>query len=236
MCTVTYLPQDEGFLLTQNRDESPSRAASGLVRSKRDGVELVYPRDRAAGGTWIAISSELQVGCLINGAFQKHKHTPPYRRSRGLVLLDYFGYASMDQFADTYPLDGIEPFTMIAVQDDKLYDLRWDEQAAHLVQLHADESHLWSSCTLYPDEIQAQRNAWFDQWRADHPHYRQEDILGFHKQGGTGDPWNDLIMNRDNLVRTTSITAIARDRSGVTIRFFDLASGDEFRYAFPVDS
>lgn len=89
MCTVTYLPVSTGFVLTQNRDEAPTRSPQIISKEKRFGTELLFPKDTKAGGTWIATARDGRTACLLNGAFEKHKHEPPYRLSRGLVLLDF---------------------------------------------------------------------------------------------------------------------------------------------------
>ena len=52
MCTVTYLPQEnDGFILTSNRDESPMRKTIPPKKYVENGVELIYPKDQLAGGT-----------------------------------------------------------------------------------------------------------------------------------------------------------------------------------------
>src|SRR4051812_22764348 len=73
MCTVTYLPLKEGFIITSNRDER-------LVRKPADAPQIIsglntrilFPRDGEAGGTWIATSENNRTVCLLNGAFVPH--------------------------------------------------------------------------------------------------------------------------------------------------------------------
>ncbi|NDC40852.1 MAG: hypothetical protein EBZ77_04755, partial [Chitinophagia bacterium] len=58
MCTVTYLPLDNGHILTSNRDEQLLRQAAAppeLIEGKTGGI--LFPRDGKAGGTWIAAHS-----------------------------------------------------------------------------------------------------------------------------------------------------------------------------------
>ena len=56
MCTVTYLPlENDGFILTSNRDESPMRKTIPPKKYLENGVELAYPKDQLAGGTWICL-------------------------------------------------------------------------------------------------------------------------------------------------------------------------------------
>jgi uncharacterized protein with NRDE domain len=165
MCTVTYLPLgNDEFCLTSNRDETPSRQPMELYYDEAN--NLLFPKEPKHGGTWISASADNRLVCLLNGAFQKHKHEPPYRRSRGLVVLDYFEYGTTAQFVTNYYFDGIEPFTMVIVDNGKLFDFRWDGAAKHLLELDPEKPHIWSSSTLYNDEIKNKRIAWFQNWLA----------------------------------------------------------------------
>ena len=87
MCTVTYLPlENDGFILTSNRDESPMRKTIPPKKYLENGVELAYPKDQLAGGTWIGASTKNRLVCLLNGAFKKHERNSYYKMSRGLVV------------------------------------------------------------------------------------------------------------------------------------------------------
>ena len=87
MCTVTYLPiGDVDFILTSNRDEQPSRKTIAPKVYVEDGVELTYPKDELAGGTWIGLSDRNRLVCLLNGGFTKHTRNSYYKMSRGVVV------------------------------------------------------------------------------------------------------------------------------------------------------
>jgi uncharacterized protein with NRDE domain len=127
MCTVTYLPfSNNSFLLTSSRDEKPSRA-SALAPEYYSVAEnqLLFPKDQQAQGTWIAVNEKGRTLCLLNGGVEKHIPSPPYQRSRGLVLLDVFSYDSLGIFTTQYSLQNIEPFTLIEIQGELLTELRW---------------------------------------------------------------------------------------------------------------
>lgn len=222
MCTVTYLPISGGFVLTHNRDEAPSRSQHGLVRSD----SLIFPKDAKAGGAWIATANDGRTACLLNGAFVKHRHEPPYRRSRGLVLLDFFDWPEPHDFFEKYPLEGIEPFTFLLFQTEKVVQLRWDGNHRHLAELPPDQPHFWCSATLYPPNMQARREQIFRDWLEKNKSLSSRSlpaaILNLHLTGSVGDPENDYVMNRDGRVRTVSITQVVRRKSGTRMRYFDL--------------
>jgi uncharacterized protein with NRDE domain len=97
MCTVSYLPlPSAGYILTSNRDEAPERPTALPINHYRIGERTVYfPKDPQAGGTWIATTGDESTICLLNGGFVPHIAAPGhhYRKSRGMVVLDYFLYA-----------------------------------------------------------------------------------------------------------------------------------------------
>ena len=228
MCTVTYIPKGKNeFVLTQNRDESPTRSAHELVKIKRNEKEVFFPKDTGAGGTWIAVADSNQMVSILNGAFSKHHHRPPYRKSRGIMGLEFFDFQDAEQFFRCYEFEGMEPFTMLIFDDGKLFDFRWDGRYKFVEELDVKEMHLWASSTLYTKEAKQKRRIWFETWKKDRTDFSQEAILDFHRTAGDGDPENDLVMNRSNLVRTTSITSINKTYSKFEIYFSDLLSGKE---------
>jgi len=224
MCTVTYLPKGEGqYLLTSNRDEAPHRSPENITKDVIGGQQLAFPRDEEAGGTWIVIADSDRLVCILNGAFEKHNRQPPYRRSRGLMALDYFLYPDFEHFLDSFQFEGMEPFTMIACERGRVLELRWDEQQPHIRELDAGKPHIWSSPTLYDAEVQAKREQWFASWLEQQPGtFTREDILHFHRTAGEGDSWNDVVMNRNGLVQTVSITSIEKNKLSFDMQYHDL--------------
>ena len=207
MCTVTFIPQEEGFILTSNRDEAPARAAETLFQEMKNDVLITYPKDKGAGGTWIAASSSGQVVCLLNGAYEKHEHTPPYKRSRGLMVLSFFDYKGVSDFVSRYDFEGMEPFTFLMAEQDELWELRWMGAEMSLKQMDEKSEHIWSSATLYDAKMQEKRNAWFDAWKEKSDN-SATSIMNFHLYAGEGNPEIDIVMNRNNIVRSISITQI----------------------------
>jgi hypothetical protein len=140
--------------------------------------------------------------------------------SRGLVLLDFYQYNDVAGFRDRYNFKGIEPFTLLirnvrematGLAESKFDELRWDGEQVHHTPLNPDLPGIWSSVTLYSDEVISQRNLWFKHWLDSHLKFTIRSAVNFHKTAGTGNTRNDILMNRDNEVRTVSITSILRD-------------------------
>ncbi|MBR9921073.1 MAG: NRDE family protein [Bacteroidetes bacterium] len=223
MCTVTFIPDGKGdYTFTTNRDEAPHRSPENLDKTEMFDRELLFPRDTTAGGTWVAVSDRGQLVCLLNGAFVKHKHRPPYRRSRGLMVLDYFSFRDVNQFCRHYRFEGMEPFTFLVIENDILWEIRWDESKLYQLKLDFSRPYIWASAPLYDEEAQKKRRKWFKSFLTQNPDPDSEQILTFHRYTGDGDSYNDLVMNRQNKVRTVSISRIVRSGTNQEFTYVDL--------------
>lgn len=237
MCVVTLLPLPGGFVLTANRDEHTSRPAAlspqiYTVNQHR----LVYPKDPQGGGTWLAALVNTTV-CLLNGAFENHPHQPPYKKSRGLVVLDFFNYQTARQFADEYDFSDIEPFTMVVINHAPelltVHELRWNGQQVYLRNMPANVPHIWSSVTLYTMPMAELRKTWLAQFLDQHPHYTADNLFAFHQTAGDGDPSHDFVMKRPTQgVQTVSISQVFQSGSERAIRYQQVATGAETRLTF----
>jgi uncharacterized protein with NRDE domain len=222
VCTVTYLPLgQDNFILTSNRDEIPSRQPSELFHDEEN--FLIYPKEPKHGGTWICISSTSKVICLLNGAFENHTKEKDYRKSRGIVLLEIIkSNINFKDFIHQYDLMGIEPFTLIVLEKNILYDFKWDSNQKHLFELDKNKAYIWSSSTLYNEDTKQLRQSWFDQWLTDNSEYSPESILKFHKSAGVGNPEIDLIMSRVNSKTCTiSITQVIKSEHNISLIYED---------------
>ncbi len=227
MCTVTFLPLDQHkFILTSNRDESPGRkVAFSPDQYFHNGIKIIYPKDSQANGTWIATSDNGYTLCLLNGAFEFHHHSPPYKKSRGLMLLDFFNYGDIKRFTDEYDFSGIEPFTLIILKHQdiiELKEIRFDEKGELFISTKSPFScNIWSSATLYSKETIVQREKWFEKWLSDNPKPDIENILQFHHFGGDGDKCNNILMSRGG-VKTISITCVTNKDDNIEMIYEDL--------------
>jgi len=230
MCTVTYLPQsNNSFILTSNRDEDTLRQiALPPSKYKINDVTIYYPKDPKAGGTWIATGANGFTVCLLNGAFTKHAPTNNYRKSRGLVLLDFFSFENQYDFIAQYNFTNIEPFSLIFVKHKNnkvgLCELKWDGIKAHHISHDSSLPHIWSSVTLYSKEVVNLREQWFNEWIKENDTFTKESILMFHRFGGLGSKDNDLVMKNGNK-KTVSICSINKISEVVTeITYEDLVN------------
>ncbi len=224
MCTVTYLPKDNNqFILTSNRDEGVARARAQFPKIKNlQGTDVLFPKD-IAGGSWIGITENQRAVCLLNGAFKLHKRELPYRKSRGIIVLDALTAVDEKKFINHYDLHRIEPFTLLVLdwrEQLTLIELRWDGENRHVKSLDTEKPHIWSSSTLYNDQMQRLRASWFNKWQMDNE-FSVTAIRAFHKNTGDGDPITNLITER-GFLKTVSITTMKNTESPSSMIYEDL--------------
>ncbi len=226
MCTVTFFPKgNHQYILTSNRDVAPDRHANELLAQKINGQLVHYPKDPKAGGTWMAIGEQGRMVCLLNGGFTKHDPKPPYKKSRGLIVLESFEWDSFESFAKTYDFHHIEPFTLIGLNPvEGFFEFRWTGKMRFLRKLNNQTPLIWSSATLYDRAIRMKRKTWFDNWLKDHQNPNLIDVVDFHQSGGQADLINGFIMNRSNIVCTTSISQVQFKAGKTEISHLDLIS------------
>lgn len=223
MCTVSFIPVQGRYLLTSNRDEQVTRTpAISPQWYTLNGSRILFPKDGKADGSWMAVHENGNAAVLLNGAFEAHIPHPPYRKSRGQVLLEII--ASIDPFTtiNKYFLDQIEPFTLILLQANRLMECRWNGVHLFKKELAVDQPQIWASATLYDTATIAKRKTWFANFLHENPAPDQASVLRFHRFAGDGDAANDLCMNRQQQLMTVSITSISVSPKGGTMIYEDL--------------
>ncbi len=235
MCTVTFIPSGNAYFFTCSRDEHSSRPIAQFPAVyELNHRRLLYPRDPLAGGTWIAAEETGHIGILMNGAIKPHSPKPPYRKSRGMVLLDLISSPSPADSFEEMDFVGIEPFTAILFQDHHLYAGKWDGEMKWIESLNPQKPQIWSSVTLYDSVSIRKRENWFNQWREAVRYPGTLDILHFHQHGGDGDPFNNVLMNRDDQVFTNSISSIRLSQEALSFRYIDLRNGETAESFLPL--
>jgi len=229
MCTVSIVPVgSDQFILTTNRDERKARLTFEPVEEERGGQVLTYPKDAKSGGSWVCMSDR-KVCCLLNGAFEYHRSAGPYRKSRGLVLLEMCeGESTRAQF-EQMNLHNIEQFTIVSIElldAPVLMEYRWDGKEKHVKELDSKSRWIWSSATLYSAEIRAMREEWFALWSAQNETATKESILEFHRMERGGNKSDTLVMEREEFgLKTVSITQVFTSRDKTTMDYHDLLAG-----------
>lgn len=229
MCTVTFLPLgDDNFILTSNRDEDPKRRTIAPQKYSQDGAIIIYPKDDVAGGTWIGLSDQKRMVCLLNGGFTLHKKNEFYKFSRGIVVKRILALPVDEaiEFIRNFDFFDIEPFTLILIswhEGLKVCEFVWDGKERHLFTELEDRPRIWSSATLYNGNDKRLRRQWFSNWLNTNPEFTQENIIKLHQRQDLGLPEKTFKMKREHIetVNTTSYKKIGNEISVIYIDYLN---------------
>lgn len=235
MCTVTFVTSNDQFIITSNRDEKMARPKAIEPKNYRiNHKNVFFPKDAKAGGTWYAVDENANIIVLLNGAREKHTRKESYKKSRGLVVLDLIGSDSILKEWQRIELDSIEPFTLVVFENLNLFQLRWDGEEKETLQLDENKNHIWSSATLYPKEIRESRANWFAEFMSKQNNVTEENMYHFHRYTQENDIQNGLVINRDDVLKTLSITQSVIDKNKVSLHHYDLEQDEKFTNSFIV--
>lgn len=222
MCTLTFIGTKNGYCLTSNRDEKVSRGkAIPPKKYEINGKTITFPKDTAAGGTWVA-HDEQAILVLLNGANEKHISTGNYIRSRGLILLDLIGSDNPIEEWKNIDLENIEPFTIVYFDGKNLIQWQWNSIEKTTKKFNKEEPHIWSSATLYEPEIRAKRASWFAQFLQEKEDISADELLHFHQFEQATNSDYGLQINRNNILKTVSITQCIWQPQRIEMHYLDL--------------
>ena len=232
MCTVTIFYRGHNdFVLTSNRDEAPNRTSISPRVYEEDGLKMMYPKDELAGGTWIGVSEKNRMICLLNGGFTKHKRKESYQFSRGLIVKQLLASDNVVDFINKYDFEHVEPFTIVIADWNeglKFLELVWDGKESHFSKLPL-ETKIWSSSTLYSEEMKMKRHKWFEDFLNDNE-LNSETVLEFHSTETDNKDFG-IVMDR-GFVKTTSITQIEKNNGLIRMVYHDLVQDKKSKTEF----
>ena len=221
------------IIITSNRDEKIVRPnaiepQNYLINNKN----IIFPKDKKAGGTWYAINENSTVLVLLNGAEERHQLKESYRKSRGLIVLELISTESVIAAWENIDLENIEPFTLVLFEKHKLYQLRWNEMEKITLELDTTQSHIWSSSTLYSKEIREKRAKWFYTFLDTNPEVNPDELFNFHRYTEAENTEHGLVINRNDVLKTLSITQTVIEKNKVEIHYTDLIAEQDFSNTF----
>ncbi len=243
MCTVSFIGGPNGFTLISNRDEKSSRKTLLPAHYIINNKSILFPKDETANGTWIALGANGKTACLLNGAFNNHKRELPYDRSRGLILLESFSYATHTEYLEQVNLSNVEPFTLILVgqfaQENNsrtLFELKWDGIKKHIQELNSEENHIWSSSTLYPAAIAKKKESWFRKWIQSNKEKINNNIFEFHNRKHSSVKNEDVLSDFGAGLKTISITSVSVQNDAAHMHYTDLVKNTDVSVPFKTAS
>jgi hypothetical protein len=213
MCTLTFVPREDGYYLAMNRDESIGRGvADPPARTDLPGLKrsAIYPRD-VAGGTWIAANDTGIALALLNWNVIQQPGCNK-TRSRGIVIphLARFGlHHDVEKAVGSFDLMGLLPFRLVGIfpLEKKISEWRWKQDGVQVQHFAWERRHWFSSglsdeqaCTLRGGVCQSAWDAkdagslrWLRQLHASHANGPGAFSLCVHREGVQTLSYTELV-------------------------------------------
>ena len=131
MCTLTFVPTEDGYVAGMNRDEKLTRPrAIPPKRFDSPGATALFPSE-GSGGTWIGCNSQGNLLALLNWNDVEPRSDGKNPRSRGVLIPKLI---CGDDLADTrarfaqLDLSGFLPFRLFGafLRESLILEWRWD--------------------------------------------------------------------------------------------------------------
>jgi hypothetical protein len=219
MCTLSFVPIADGYLVAMNRDEKLARPpASAPVIKEINGVQSMYPVD-VEGGTWIAASSDGTTWALLN----RNSSLERMRRSRGEVIMNVLKNAgSVDRpKLDSELLEDVLPFRLVrfSLKSRSVLEWIWDGQCCASI-VHPWRTNHWFSSGESDELALSIRGKTVSAFRALKPEESPEWLRELH---GSHEPERgafSMCVHRSD-ARTVSYTEISISQNCVTMDYVD---------------
>lgn len=231
MCTVSYIPllKENRFILTSNRDEKSYRPTDAPKIYELNGIDLCFPKDKKAGGSWIAANNNGRLCCLLNGGIVKHEKQSYHTISRGSILIEAAKTAeSVELYFKSKNLANVEPFTIVTVESNNLgvsglSEFIWDGASKRFTVLNKNNPYLWSSVTLYTSNNRKQRHQWFKNYLDENKgEMSAQKALSFHTGSFSSNKEINVVMEREGNLKTVSITQVIPQSGKLKMSYSDL--------------
>jgi len=172
VCTLSFLPEKDGYVAAMNRDEQRKRAPALAPAIHRTGkLTLLYPRE-PSGGTWIGGNARGNLLALLNWYSMERGKLPEKSRSRGEIIpiaLQETDAESTKRVLKQLNFAGIYPFRLFGFfpAQREIREWRWDAERL-AVKFHEWGRHHWFSSSWSDERAEAERGSACERtWRED---------------------------------------------------------------------
>ena len=148
MCTLSFIPRENGYLLAMNRDERLTREPALLpALFEINGTRAVFPHE-SSGGTWIGVNDRGLALALLNQNL--NSHAAEKKKSRGMVVRELLsGSSARDVRSSIERLDlsGTLPFRLFAFVrgEQAILEWSWDGSKLQTRTFPWEHGHWFSS-------------------------------------------------------------------------------------------
>jgi len=220
MCTLTFIPKPNGYLLGMNRDERLTRElALAPVPITTASLSAVYPRE-SGGGTWIGSNAAGITFALLNQ--NPGPQASVKERSRGEIIpalmeSPHFSEA-MRRFQQT-DLRRLLPFVLVGIfpAEQIISQCQWDGNELKFLRIGWDVRHWFSSGVSDEMARKVRGSTCYEAWRR-RDAGSAEWLRGLHASHSPVRGSFSICVHRPDAA-TVSYTEVAYGGGNLTMRY-----------------
>lgn len=222
MCTLTFAPNETGYLAGMNRDELRNRPAAAPPQIHPFGLGgAIYPTE-AGGGTWIACNSGGNLLALLNWRCVDPALLAEKKISRGVVIPQLISAPGSQTTALRFgelQLDGCFPLRLVGVFPGEKTLREWNWDGIRKGELAFPWSRRnWFSSSLSDVQAQKERGsvcdaAWCDKFAGSEAWLRRLHRSHLPERG----PFSICVHRRD--ASTVSYTEVECGAAAISMRY-----------------
>jgi hypothetical protein len=220
MCTLTFIPKPQGYLLGMNRDERLTRElALAPVPITTASLSAVYPRE-SGGGTWIGSNAAGITFALLNQ--NPGPQASVKERSRGEIIpalmeSPHFSEA-MRRFQQT-DLRRLLPFVLVGIfpAEQIISQCQWDGNELKFLRIGWDVRHWFSSGVSDEMARKVRGSTCYESWRR-RDAGSAEWLRGLHASHSPVRGSFSICVHRPDAA-TVSYTEVAYGGGELTMRY-----------------
>ena len=220
MCTLTFIPKPQGYLLGMNRDERLTRElALAPVAITTASLSAVYPRE-SGGGTWIGSNAAGITFALLNQ--NPGPQASVKERSRGEIIpalmeSPHFPEA-MRRFQQT-DLRRLLPFVLVGIfpAEQIISQCQWDGNELKFLRIGWDVRHWFSSGVSDEMARKVRGSTCYEAWRR-RDAGSAEWLRGLHASHSPVRGSFSICVHRPDAA-TVSYTEVAHGGGELTMRY-----------------
>ena len=223
MCTLSFVPKADGFLLAMNRDEQRARTVALPPSLHRCGdLPSLYPSE-PHGGTWIGINEIGLCAALINWYSRpRFGGTPAF--SRGAIIPRLLAFPSLDDMERSLlslPLAQLNPFRLFMIGKDSHGVREYRSDGSGTVRMdHSWHTSHWFSSGHDEASATSTRNAVCLKAKREADSGTLTWLRRLHSSHDPEAGANSICMHRDDAV-TVSLTLLEITGDLASVHYHD---------------
>jgi len=230
MCTMSLFRDQQTLIVTMNRDEARLRTEAGLKQQQLGNIQVLYPVDGLAGGTWFGLNDSGVVMALLN------RYQDPQiegAETRGAIIplaLAKGDYSDVLEHLNGSDFSRFNPFDLFVIGIDNSDHFSWNGQQVTVTK-RSENALLFSSSSLNTELVLDKRQARFEQWLKQQPEqiwHAPQILQQLHLYQDPLDPSDSVLMDRLN-THSKSICQVHLQADQCRFSYYPEASLNQWR-------